>query len=147
MRLGPVRNIPWELFLRRWCLSRYARRKRHPAVHAAHFRGLGARVNGARLAYETIWNEQQVPLLGVCSGRMQGRGSLLSSGQSARIRCHRMSSLVRGGGPFYNPSNTASEAVVQFFSPRVVDRNSLTGCDPAGACLNMESHFRFSQEH
>jgi hypothetical protein len=64
------------------------------------------------------------------------------------IRFQRVTSLVRGGGPFYNPSNTASEAVVLFASPpRSANRNALHGCLSAGEPLSIDSHFGFSQEH
>jgi hypothetical protein len=64
------------------------------------------------------------------------------------IRFQPMTSLVRGGVPFYNPSNTASEAVVPFSSPpRSASRDTLNGCLSAGERLNIDSHFGFSQEH
>jgi len=63
------------------------------------------------------------------------------------IRWQGATSLVRGRVPFYNPSNTASEAVVTPFStPRMVSRNLPNRYQPASD-LNLDFHFRFSQEH
>ena len=56
-------------------------------------------------------------------------------------------SLVRDGKPFYNPSNTASEAVVTLSSPsRADNRNAQNGWLSASECLKI-FHFEISQEH
>jgi hypothetical protein len=57
-------------------------------------------------------------------------------------------SLVRPGGPFYNPSNNASGAVVTLSSlSRADNRNTQYGCRSASECLNIDFHLEFSQEH
>jgi hypothetical protein len=115
--------------------------------------GWGAGDGGDSSLIELGWGRRNP---GRTSGvRKFAAGAALYDGavyESARvtisgIRWHGATSLVRGGVPFYNPSNTASEAVLTLIStPRAVNRNLLNRYQPASE-LNIDSHFRFSQEH
>lgn len=55
--------------------------------------------------------------------------------------------LVRGDGAFYNPSNTASEAVVPFTCHPGTQLPDGRVAHSANECLNIEIHFCNFQEH
>jgi hypothetical protein len=54
--------------------------------------------------------------------------------------------LVRGDGAFYNPSNTASEAVVRFTRHDGTQLPYGIVAHSASECLNIEFHFSNFQE-
>jgi hypothetical protein len=74
-----------------------------------------------------------------------GSGVQMDPGARFHFSCTTL--LVRGDGAFYNPPNTAMEAVVPFMSHPGTQPRIITVAHSASECLNIDSHFSNFQEH